>query len=344
MPSDWEDEEGLPEGERPSEERALPEDEAGLPEKRPGKEAPRMAPTRSQIVRRRLTAIGAIVVMAIAVIIVLASAGGGTDHDGSGKAAAATTEQGKKKAEPESHEVTNASPQVDWKPYSGPVPILEYHVLGSPPEGAPYPELYVGRTDFEKQMDWLEEHEYEAVTLEQVQEAWYDKGRLPPKPVVISFDDGYRPQFTFALPTLREHGWAGVLNLKAEGSELYESNVEAMIAAGWELAAHTINHLDLTELGPEELKEEVAGSREILQEEFKAPVNNFCYPAGQFDDTVIEAVEAAGYTGATTEISGFAEKDKPFELARLEILRESHVSGLAADLKSGEGETSEGPG
>jgi peptidoglycan/xylan/chitin deacetylase (PgdA/CDA1 family) len=193
-------------------------------------------------------------------------------------------------------------------------------------------------------MDWLEEHGYEAVTLEQVQEAWYHKGKLPPKPVVISFDDGYRPQYTFALPTLRKHGWAGVLNLKAEGSELYESNVKAMIGAGWELAAHTIHHLDLTELGPEELEEEVSESRKILQEEFDAPVNNFCYPAGQFDETVIEAVEAAGYTGATTEIPGFAARDKPYELARLEILREAHVTGLAAALKTGETETSEGGG
>ena len=241
----------------------------------------------------------------------------------------------------ESKLVTNATPQADWKPYTGPVPILEYHVLGAPPADAPYPELYVGRTDFEKQMDWLEKAGYQAVTLEQVQEAWYHAGKLPPKPIVLSFDDGYRPQYTFALPTLRKHGWAGVLNLKAEGSDLYESNVKAMIAAGWELAAHTIHHLDLTELGPEELEEEVAGSRKLLQKEFGVPVNNFCYPAGQFDETVIEAVEAAGYTGATTEISGFAEKSKPFELARLEILRESHVAGLAEDLKNGEGATAE---
>ncbi len=59
---------------------------------------------------------------------------------------------------------------------------------------------------------------------------------------------------------------------------------------------------------------------------------------------MIEAVEAAGYTGATTEISGFAERGKPFELARLEILRETHVGGLAEDLKNGEGETAEGGG
>lgn len=299
--------------------------------------------------RRRLVALASLIVVVVAVVIVLTSAGDEDDKGAAASQTAATGASAKKKAKKggsagKSTEVRNATPQANWKPYKGPVPILEYHVLGHPPEGAPYPELYVGRTDFEKQMDWLEERGYEAVTLEQVQEAWYGKGTLPPKPIVISFDDGYRPQFTFALPTLRKHGWAGVLNLKAAGSELYESNVRAMIAAGWELAAHTIHHLDLTELGPKELKEEVAGSRKILQEEFKVPVNNFCYPAGQFDETVIKAVEAAGYKGATTEISGFAEKDKPYELARLEILRASHVAGLAEDLKNGEGATSESGG
>jgi peptidoglycan/xylan/chitin deacetylase (PgdA/CDA1 family) len=329
MPSDWEDEEGLP-------------------EKRPDR-ARHRGPTRTQIMRRRLVALASLVVVVVAVVIVLTSSGDDEDDGGaaklaSGSGAAAQKKEAKKAKKAKSGEVRNATPQANWKPFKGPVPILEYHVLGHPPEGAPYPELYVGRTDFEKQMDWLEKQGYEAVTLEQVQEAWYGKGTLPPKPIVISFDDGYRPQFTFALPTLRKHGWAGVLNLKAAGSELYESNVKAMLAAGWELAAHTIHHLDLTELGPKELKEEVAGSRKILQEEFGVPVENFCYPAGQFDETVIKAVEAAGYKGATTEISGFAEKGKPYELARLEILRESHVGGLAEDLKNGEGATAEGGG
>jgi peptidoglycan/xylan/chitin deacetylase (PgdA/CDA1 family) len=229
--------------------------------------------------------------------------------------------------------VRNATPQPNWKPYTGPVPILEYHVLGATPAGAPYPELYVTRSDFHRQMDWLDEHGYEAVTLEAVEDAWYRGGTLPAKPVVISFDDGYRPQFTYALPELRRHGWPGLLNLKAEGSDLYTSNVEAMIDAGWELAAHTINHLDLTTLGATELEEEVTGSRKLLRRKYHVPVANFCYPAGQFDETVIAAVEAAGYTGATTEIPGYATRDKPYELGRFEILGSSGVTGLAEDLR-----------
>jgi peptidoglycan/xylan/chitin deacetylase (PgdA/CDA1 family) len=232
--------------------------------------------------------------------------------------------------------VRNATVQADWEPHSGPVPILEYHVLGRPQGEVPYPELYVGRSDFTKQMDWLEEQGYQAVTLEAVEDAWYHGGKLPAKPVVISFDDGYRPQYTFALPELRKHGWPGLLNLKAAGSELYESNVKAMIAAGWELAAHTIHHLDLTELDSAQLKEEVAGSRAILRREYGVPVNNFCYPAGQFDATVVKAVEAAGYVGATTEIPGFATSQNPYELARIEVLGDFGVEGLAEAMRGAE--------
>jgi peptidoglycan/xylan/chitin deacetylase (PgdA/CDA1 family) len=112
-----------------------------------------------------------------------------------------------------------------------------------------------------------------------------------------------------------------------------------MLAAGWELAAHTIHHLDLTELGPEQLEEEVAGSKQMLEDEFHVPVKNFCYPAGRFDPTVVAAVEKAGYVGATTEIPGYATRDHPYELARFEVLGSSGVSGVAADLQTGEGQT-----
>jgi peptidoglycan/xylan/chitin deacetylase (PgdA/CDA1 family) len=316
--------------------------------------AARRAESRRAVRRRRIAAVLSLVgVVAAAVAVVAVATSGGSSAGGNGSSEHAASKAAKNvsdksgggrtpgEIEGEGGEVRNATPQPDWEPHAGPVPILEYHVLGEPPEGTTYPELFVRRPDFRHQLEWLDENGYQAVTLEQVQDAWYRGGTLPKKPVVLSFDDGYRPQFTFALPQLRKHGWAGLLNLKAEGSDLYESNVKAMIAAGWELAAHTIHHLDLTELGAEQLEEEVAGSRQILQREFHVPVKNFCYPAGRFDQTVIEAVEAAGYEGATTEIPGYAEKGKPYELARFEILRSAGVSGLAEDLRSGEGETAE---
>jgi hypothetical protein len=311
-----------------------PTGSAGSSDERREELLARRARQRHRTRRRRMAAAGSLALVAIAAVAVIVAASGGRGGSDGRRDAVASTRDARRKARPPGR-VPNAIPQPGWKPYAGPVPILEYHVLGQPPPGAPYPELYVGRSDFSRQMDWLERQGYEAVTLEQVEAAWYRGGTLPPKPIAISFDDGYRPQFTFALPELRRHGWAGVLNLKAEGSDLYHSDVEAMIDAGWELAAHTIHHLDLTELGASQLKEEVAGSRAMLRREYGVPVRDFCYPAGRYDQTVIEAVKSAGYVGATTEVPGYASRDKPYELDRFEILGSTGVAGLAADLRSG---------
>jgi peptidoglycan/xylan/chitin deacetylase (PgdA/CDA1 family) len=293
----------------------------------------RRALQRQRRRRRRFAALAALIGAGAVIVAVVALTGGGSSRR-PGSSAHARSRATKSEAEPNSSgPVRSATSQPSWKPYTGPVPILEYHVLGPASADAPYPELYVTRPDFHRQMDWLENQGYEAVTLEAVEEAWYHGGILPAKPVVLQFDDGYRPDFTYALPELRRHGWPGVLNLKAEGSDLYTSNVEAMIGAGWELAAHTINHQDLTTLGAAELEDEVAGSRKLLQHEYGVPVKNFCYPAGRFDPTVIAAVEAAGYAGATTEIPGYATRGKPYELNRFEILGSSGISGLAEDLE-----------
>jgi len=284
---------------------------------------------------RRRRAIAAIALLgaagaAVAIVILLGGSSGSSGQ--AGTAAASGAGAGKPSPPPRSSLVRNAHPQPGWRPYKGPVPILEYHVLGNATPANPYPELFVTRPHFRQQMAWLDSHGYEAVTLDQVERAWYGSGTLPPKPVVLSFDDGYRPQFTFALPTLRKHGWAGLLNLKAKGSDLYDSNVEAMIRAGWELAAHTINHLDLTTLDTSALHHEVAGSRFILRRKFKVPVHNFCYPAGRFDATVIGAVKSAGFTGATTEVAGFASRAKPFELDRFEVLGSATTADIGAFL------------
>lgn len=302
------------------------------PAHRPGIERPRRREElldrrrrrRAQVRRRRLLAAGAIVALAGAVLgLVLALAGSSSSRPSRARVSPrASREDGN---------------SADWVEHTGPVPIIEYHVIGPAPADAPYPELYVTRPDFHRQMDWLDDHGYEAVTLETVEDAWYRGGTLPEKPIVISFDDGYRPQFTYALPELRKHGWPGLLNLKAEGSELYGSNVEAMLDAGWELASHTIDHSDLTTLEGAALEREVAGSRRILRRDYGVPVKNFCYPAGEYDEATIAAVEAAGYEGATTEIPGFADSGQPYELERLEVLGSSGVEGLAAMLAAGQG-------
>jgi peptidoglycan/xylan/chitin deacetylase (PgdA/CDA1 family) len=287
----------------------------------------RAAAARRRRWRRRL-ALGALVAVGGAVVaLVVSGLGGG----------------GSKPAQPEAKQTgpkpahhANAGPTfpADWKPHPGPVPILEYHAIQAPPSGETFPELFVGLPDFQGQMKWLDEHGFEGVTLDQVEDAWYKSGKLPVKPIVISFDDGYLSQYLNAFPVLQKRNWPGELNLTAQGSDLPDADVHKMLDAGWELASHTITHVDLTTVDSATLEHEVAGSRQMLRQRFGVPVDNFCYPLGHYDDTVISAVHRAGYVGAQTEIPGAADAAHPYILDRIEILLSDGLPGFVSKLQS----------
>ena len=225
--------------------------------------------------------------------------------------------------------VVNATPQPGWRPYTGPVPILVYHDLGTPPASEAYPGLFVSDADFLAGMQWLHHHGYQAVTLDEVMRAWYHGGRLPSKPIVITFDNGYIPQATFAPAVMSRYGWPGVLNEITE-NHLANWRLARLLSIGWEIDSHSVTHPDLTTATPSELRYQVTGSRQFLKRTFRIPANSFCYPSNRYNTTVIAAVKAAGYTNGLTENAGFATRADPYVLDRFEI--EGGVSQLAADL------------
>jgi peptidoglycan/xylan/chitin deacetylase (PgdA/CDA1 family) len=102
---------------------------------------------------------------------------------------------------------------------------------------------------------------------------------------------------------------------------LGRGEVRGLVAAGWELDTQGISHADLIALDAQALKEQVAGARATLQHRYGVPVNWFCYPSGHYDATVIAAVKAAGYSGSTTVVPGWAQpREDPYRLPRLRVL------------------------
>lgn len=216
------------------------------------------------------------------------------------------------------------------------MPILVYHALGTPPAGEPYPGLYVSRDQFRAEMAWLAANGYQGVTLDAVERAWYRHGRLPRKPIVITFDNGYPAQATFAPAVLARYGWPGVL-FEITVDHLSPRLIRPLIARGWEVDSHSATHPDLTLLSGGQLTYQVAGSRRFLQRLYHVASDNFCYPSSRYDAATIAAVRAAGYVGAVTEVPGYASRTRPFELNRYEIEGGQGVTGLRADLRSGRG-------
>jgi peptidoglycan/xylan/chitin deacetylase (PgdA/CDA1 family) len=225
------------------------------------------------------------------------------------------------------------SAPVHVKPYTGAVPILMYHVLAVPAPGVPFPGLYVAPSTFAAQVRLLAQAGYHAVTLGQVYSAWHGEARLPAHPIVLSFDDGYPPDVTVALPVLRARNWPGVLNLQV--GNLIVRKVKELLAAGWEVDAHTLTHPDLTHVDSARLWQEVDGSRASIHRTYGIPVDFFCYPAGRYDATVIAAVRRAGYKAATTTQPGLARPSSdPYTLDRVRVSGGESAASLLAELRA----------
>jgi peptidoglycan/xylan/chitin deacetylase (PgdA/CDA1 family) len=229
------------------------------------------------------------------------------------------------------------------------VPILMYHVVDTPPPGTPNLDLWVNPSEFQQQMTWLAAHGYHAVTLDRWWAAWHGGASLPPRPIVISMDDGFRGWYTQAAPILAQLGWPAVMNVAishigrlqrppAAGPaqaqwQIQPYMIRALLAAGWELDSHSLTHPHLTQLSADQLAAEVDQSRTALQA-FGGPVDFFCYPYGEYNPTVIAAVRAAGYEGASSVAGGTASSaGDPFRLPRIDASRGQGTAGLRASLR-----------
>ncbi len=235
----------------------------------------------------------------------------------------------------EQRDVKPALPPATRASARVPVPILMYHVIAEPPADAPHPALFVSPEDLAGQLAWLDRHGFEAVTQRAVWDSWHGGSALPAHPIVLSFDDGYRSAVSAALPALARYEWPGVLNLTFDhvgSSGLRPRGVRRLIAAGWEIDAHSLSHADLTTLDGAELTREVAGSRAAIRRTFDVPVDFFCFPSGRYDADVIESVRRAGYLGATTTEHGLARADEPFTLDRVRVEGSDGVDGVAEKL------------
>lgn len=222
------------------------------------------------------------------------------------------------------------------RPVRTAVPILMYHAIRTAPADARLPSLFVRPREFAAQVRALRRAGYRAVTLQRVWDAWQGRARLPRRPIVLSFDDGYESQVRIALPVLRRQRWPGVLNLTLDWVDDLggERAVRRLIDAGWEIGGHSRTHPDLTKTSDAQLRDETAGARRQLRRRFGVRARFFAYPAGRYDTRVVAAVRAAGYLAATTVRRGFAAPAAPYALARVQVSGGTSAGGLLRRLRA----------
>jgi peptidoglycan/xylan/chitin deacetylase (PgdA/CDA1 family) len=219
-----------------------------------------------------------------------------------------------------------------------------YHeVTAGPPE-----EMHaVSQAAFSAQMLWLRQTGYQSVSLAD----WLTPSdKLPPNPIIITFDDGYRDNYTQAWPILAEHGFSatiflvtrrlgGTADWRGGGPDqaplLTWSEVREMARAGLHFGSHTASHVDLNTCPLPVAEQELRESRDALQQALGAPVATLAYPFSRFNATVKVRVRRAGYQVACSCPTGYvgATNQDPYDLRRITVLAGDQLTDFAAKVR-----------
>jgi len=205
------------------------------------------------------------------------------------------------------------------------IPILTYHNF-TKDEGSSY---CINIVEFEKQINYLDTHNYSVISLSELLEG-LRVGQLPPKPVVITIDDGFKSTYTLAYPMLKKYNFPASLFLYTNFIEknnlsLTWEEIKEMTKNNIEIGSHTLSHCNLLRYKENEdydtyitrVKKEISLSKEILENKIEGKVKFFAYPYGVYSLIIKNMVILAGYEGILNANSmNNALNADPFSLNR----------------------------
>ena len=214
------------------------------------------------------------------------------------------------------------------------LPVLMFHrVVPEPPAHSKH-GLWITASDFERQLISLRRRDYSPITFEQYQDFLVGKTQLPPKPIILTFDDGYRDNFTYAFPLLKKFSFPAVIFLVTDRQRrtnfwdadepqvplMSDAEIREMSAAGIEIGSHTVSHADLTRCPSTELQLELSDSKKALEDLLGKSIVSLAYPYGKVNKTVKAAAAGTGYSFALAADSGpIVLYDDFYEIRRSQV-------------------------
>jgi peptidoglycan/xylan/chitin deacetylase (PgdA/CDA1 family) len=185
------------------------------------------------------------------------------------------------------------------------VPILMYHYISAPPADADLyrKDLSVTPELFESHLKYLVSAGYQVITLDDLLYALTQGRPLPPKPVILTFDDGYEDNYLNAFPLLQKHGMTGhffiisdFVNAGRPGYMTWKQ-IEEMAAAGQRFGSHSRDHPNLSGKSVDYLVWQALGGVEAIQEHLGYHPRWVSYPSGDYDQQAIKVYKSANYWG-----------------------------------------------
>lgn len=229
-----------------------------------------------------------------------------------------------------------------------PIPVLLYHaVMDDPP--AWIAEFTVTPRDFAAQLDAVVASGRTPVHLSALAGRLTGKGDLPPRPVVLTFDDGFAdlPGPTAEALAARDLPATAYLTTGAitpgRACLLPPAPMMALPEAplleqyGMEVGAHTVTHPQLDTLRPREVRRELRDCKAVLEDVLGHEVAHLAYPHGYNNRAVRRAALDAGYASAVAVRHALSsDADETYRIARL-IVRRTHTVADIENWMAGRG-------
>ncbi len=215
--------------------------------------------------------------------------------------------------------------------------VLTYHRVG---EGD-VPSTNVTIEQFERQLDYLQQHGFNVWPLSRILTQLYSGGVLPERTIAITFDDAYLSVYTEAFPRLQAREFPFTVFVATDPVDqklsryMSWSQLREVKAAGVTVANHSKSHAYMvrylegeTESGYQpRIKGEIAYAQQRLIDELGEAPMLFAYPYGEYSIELMTIVKSLGYYGIGQHSGAISAKSNPQALARFPI--NERYSGMA---------------
>lgn len=221
-------------------------------------------------------------------------------------------------------------------PLPGTIPVLMYHFIDTP-ERAAQEKNVVSRQSFEKQVKFLHRFGYRVLSMQAYEDIRAGRRKSQGREVVLTFDDGNYTVAEQAIPVLKPYEMPVTLFLISaaledgrNGSMKKETALELAQYPWITMESHSRTHPFLSSLSDDQLKAELSGSKQDLEELLHRPIDYIAYPSGDLDARVLTATQNAGYklafTTSAKKLKGLPETG--FSITRVKISRTSDCLAL----------------
>ncbi|MCB2295571.1 polysaccharide deacetylase family protein [Clostridium algoriphilum] len=220
------------------------------------------------------------------------------------------------------------------------IPILMYHSISYEKGNT----LRISKENFRNQMKYLKYNNYTTLTLDELYSYMKENKNLPNKSIVITFDDGYKDNYTNAYPILKE------FNLKAtvfvitnaidkDKNYLTSDEIKLMDKNNVRIESHTAAHEHLDKITFMDNVKSMTASKSELEKILNRKINYIAYPFGEYNLSTIKAAKQTGYKLAfSTEYGWINKNNNIYSLGRIFVSStydlQKFKSKLNPDLKS----------